>query len=151
MDEKRQEAYLNLIQSLLSCPSGEESKLLDSQYHLVDNGLVQIMEQVATILQQQGDSSAADFLTDLVQQLDQQLSQEVYLSLINQLLTCPSEEEAKVLAVNIDLVDERLAQLILEKAVKLTDDGDKVNAEFLINVYQQIAELLGLPSLRGCL
>lgn len=147
MDEQRQEAYLNLIQSLLSCPSGEESKLLDSQYHLVDNGLVQIIEQVATILQQQGDSSAADFLTDLVQQLDQQLSQEVYLSLINQLLTCPSGEEAKVLAANIDLVDERLAQLILEKAVKLADDGDKVNAEFLINVYQQIAELLGLLSL----
>jgi hypothetical protein len=43
MDEQRFEDYWSLIQELLSCPSGEESEILQRHSNLVDEGLVRVM------------------------------------------------------------------------------------------------------------
>ncbi|WP_293339554.1 hypothetical protein [Microcoleus sp. CAWBG58] len=50
MNEARHQAYLNLIQSLLNCPSGEENQVLQANSELVDAGLVQIMLEEANDL-----------------------------------------------------------------------------------------------------
>ena len=47
MDENRWQAYLELIQSLLSCPSGEEPHTLQAHLELVDAELVEVMIFVA--------------------------------------------------------------------------------------------------------
>ena len=47
MEENRLQAYLELIQALLNCPSGEETQILQANSELVDEGLVQVMQQVA--------------------------------------------------------------------------------------------------------
>lgn len=39
MNEDRQSAYLNLIEELLTCPSGEETEILNTNSDLVDAGL----------------------------------------------------------------------------------------------------------------
>ncbi len=43
MDEQRLNAYIQLIQAILGCPSGEEMDILQANPELVDAGLVQVM------------------------------------------------------------------------------------------------------------
>ena len=47
MNEQRIPAYLNLVQSLLTCADGEEANLLSQNRELVDEDLVQTMVAVA--------------------------------------------------------------------------------------------------------
>ncbi|MBD0311194.1 MAG: hypothetical protein ICV80_24810, partial [Microcoleus sp. T1-bin1] len=62
---KRQTAYFKLIQALLKCPRGKELKILRKHPDLVDVGLVEMMEMVATILVAQREISGANLLIDL--------------------------------------------------------------------------------------
>ncbi|MEG4596755.1 CHAT domain-containing protein [Microcoleus sp. F8_C2] len=62
---KRQTAYFKLIQALLECPRGKELKILRKHPQLVDVGLLEMMEMVATILVGQREFSGAQFLIDL--------------------------------------------------------------------------------------
>ncbi|MEG4517515.1 MULTISPECIES: CHAT domain-containing tetratricopeptide repeat protein [unclassified Microcoleus] len=62
---KRQTAYFKLIQALLKCPRGKELKILRKHADLVDVGLVEMMEMVATILVGQREFYSAEFLIDL--------------------------------------------------------------------------------------
>jgi CHAT domain-containing protein len=62
-------AYLNLIQALLNCPSGEEAQILKANLDLIDAGLVEVMEQVVLVLEQRGNQKATDFLIALTHQL----------------------------------------------------------------------------------
>ena len=59
MNEARRQAYLNLIQSLLNCPSGEESQILQANSELVDAGLVQVMQLVAENQREEGNENTA--------------------------------------------------------------------------------------------
>jgi hypothetical protein len=62
---KRQTAYFKLIQAILKCPSGKELEILRKHPDLVDVGLVEMMEMVATILVAQREFYSAQFLIDL--------------------------------------------------------------------------------------
>ncbi|WP_155960359.1 hypothetical protein [Fischerella sp. PCC 9605] len=44
MNEQRQQAYLNLIQSLLNCPEGEESEILAANQDLIDAGFLRVLK-----------------------------------------------------------------------------------------------------------
>ena len=65
MNEQRIQAYLNLIQQLLTCPSGEEPQILNQSLDLVDGGFVQVCELLAQKLQEAGEENQADFLRNL--------------------------------------------------------------------------------------
>ncbi|MFE4105562.1 hypothetical protein ACFVKH_04685, partial [Almyronema epifaneia S1] len=58
MDEQRVQAYVALIEQLLSCPQGQEGEILQANAALVDAGLLAVMEQVAAYLESQGDNNA---------------------------------------------------------------------------------------------
>ncbi|MEG4805923.1 CHAT domain-containing protein [Microcoleus sp. F8-D3] len=62
---KRQTAYFKLIQALLKCPCGKELKILRKHADLVDVGLVEMMEMVATMMVAGKKFSGAKFLIDL--------------------------------------------------------------------------------------
>ncbi len=54
MDEPRQQAYLNLIQQLLSCPNDEEiNNILQANQELIDRDFLQVMERYAERLEAQ--------------------------------------------------------------------------------------------------
>jgi CHAT domain-containing protein/tetratricopeptide (TPR) repeat protein len=59
--------------------------------------------------------------------------QQAYLNLINQLLTCPSEEEAEVLETHPELLDDGLVAAMLEEAENLRRFGQLNNANRLMN------------------
>ncbi|MEG4347841.1 hypothetical protein QUB70_31880, partial [Microcoleus sp. A003_D6] len=73
MDKTRAQAYLNLIQQLLSCPNGEEPQILQANLELVDSGFLQACEVIAEKLAGEGQKNAANFLRNLVSQLGQLL------------------------------------------------------------------------------
>ena len=68
--ESRSQAYLDLIEALLSCPKGSELEVLESHQELIDPGLVQMMMQVATQLATQGNEETALFLNQLALQIN---------------------------------------------------------------------------------
>ena len=59
MNEARRQAYLNLIRSLLNCPSGEEKQILQANSELVDAGLVQLMQLVVENQPERGNENVA--------------------------------------------------------------------------------------------
>ena len=68
MDNKRREAYINLIYELLTSPNGEAEKILQTNQELVDEGLLEIMELCAQKLAENDDQNAqnaANFLRHL--------------------------------------------------------------------------------------
>lgn len=69
MNEERSQDYLNLIDALLSCPSGEEPTILDANSDLIDDGLLQTMEEIAADFAEEGDQNSADWLRDVVTEL----------------------------------------------------------------------------------
>jgi hypothetical protein len=59
--------------------------------------------------------------------------EQAYLNLINQLLTCPSGEEAQVLETHPELRDDGLVAAMLEEAENLREFGELNNANRLMN------------------
>jgi len=71
MDETRAQAYLQLIETLLNCPNGEEPQILQANLELVDSGFLQVCEVVAEKLAEEGQENQANFLRNLASQLGQ--------------------------------------------------------------------------------
>lgn len=62
MNSEREQAYLNLINQLLTCPCGEEAQVLETQPELLDDGLVAAMLEEAENLREFGQLNNANFL-----------------------------------------------------------------------------------------
>jgi len=73
MEETRAQAYLQLIETLLNCPNGEEPQILEANLELVDAGFLQVCEVVAENLAEEGQENQANFLRNLASQLGQLL------------------------------------------------------------------------------
>lgn len=71
MDESRANAYLQLIHTLLNCPKGQETQILQDNIELLDPGFLQACEVIAETLAQQGGENGANFLRGLVAHLAQ--------------------------------------------------------------------------------
>ncbi|OKH57947.1 hypothetical protein NIES2130_17410 [Scytonema sp. HK-05] len=54
MNEQRQQAYLDLIERLLNCPSGEEPEVLQANQDLLDAEFLLMLEAVAENFSLQG-------------------------------------------------------------------------------------------------
>ena len=150
MNQQRLKAYLNLIQGLLSCPSGEEWILLRQHEELVNPELIQVMEQVATQLAVEGNLKEAKFLHNLAGQLHHILQKEVhspssdekyqaYLDLIQALLNCPRGSEGEILQANQELIGPGLVKTIQQVARQAKVQGDRETASFLDNLAAQLS------------
>jgi hypothetical protein len=75
MDEARLQAYINLIEQLLTCANDEErTNILQANQELIDPQFLQVMENYATGLEQQGNNNPVAWLRDIAQQLGQFLN-----------------------------------------------------------------------------
>ncbi|MBW4494139.1 MAG: tetratricopeptide repeat protein [Oscillatoria princeps RMCB-10] len=130
MDKQRLQDYLNLIQALFSCGSGEEKKdILNAHQNLIDEGLVWVMEQVAALLAQQGKGKAAECLTDVARRLAADISnsataalREEYLAFLCEVLQATSDSNGNpevvypLLSANRDKLNDTLAELFASLA-----------------------------------
>jgi hypothetical protein len=75
MDEQRTQAYINLIEQLLTCTDDEElNNILQANQELIDPDFLQVMENYATGLEEQGNNNPAAWLRNMAQQLRQFLN-----------------------------------------------------------------------------
>ncbi|MEG4031914.1 MULTISPECIES: hypothetical protein [unclassified Microcoleus] len=54
MEETRTQAYLQLIETLLTCPNGEEPQILQANLELLDLGFVEVCKKVTAQLAETG-------------------------------------------------------------------------------------------------
>ncbi|MEG4616456.1 CHAT domain-containing protein [Microcoleus sp. F6_C1] len=127
---KRQTAYFKLIQAILECPGGKELKILRKHPDLVDVGLVEMMEMVATMLVAQREISGANLLIDLAIFLTEELEYRNFCTGINCSPVKGSFVKApaflwEVLRTILLKGDEQTAYQIL------AINSDKLNEDFL--------------------
>ena len=72
MDDQQLQAYVQLIEQLLSCPQGQEAEILQSQTNHIDGNLLMVMEQYSAYLESQGNSNSL-WLRELAGQLSQSM------------------------------------------------------------------------------
>lgn len=69
MNEQRIQAYFYLIYQLLSCPQGDEPRILQENQELLDENLIELMEALAQQYRDDGKSQEAQELSDMAQEL----------------------------------------------------------------------------------
>jgi hypothetical protein len=133
MNEARHEAYLNLIRSLLNCPNGEESQILQKKSELVDAGLVQVMLEEANNLIIDNNLDDANSLMTLAGHLmgtygntmPDKSSPATYVTFLEEVLQATSDSDGDpqviypLLLHNINLVNDNLA-VVLQNWAKET-------------------------------
>jgi hypothetical protein len=68
MDEQRTQAYINLIEQLLTCTDDEElNNILQANQELIDPDFLQVMENYATGLEEQGNNNPVAWLRNIAQ------------------------------------------------------------------------------------
>ncbi|MFN6482819.1 MULTISPECIES: CHAT domain-containing tetratricopeptide repeat protein [unclassified Nostoc] len=107
MNEQRQQAYLNLIQSLLNCRSDDEvQEILAANQDLIDAGLVQKMLEIARNLLRQGELDQANGLMNIAGQqlgvyskLSSTATKKEWLDFLEQALKVTADSIGKVQVV----------------------------------------------------
>ncbi len=138
MNEARHQAYLNLIESLLNCPNGEESQILQANSELVDAGLVQVMLERANDLKTDNNLDDANSLMTLAGHLmgnygnaiPDKSSPSTYLKFLTEVLqvTADSKGDRNViyplLRDNLNLVNDNLAVMLRNWAMETLPNSD---------------------------
>ena len=139
MDETRAKAYLQLIETLLNCPNGEERQILQANLELVDSGFLQFCEVVAEKLAEEGQENPANFLRNMASQIGQFLGMnddgdsdnsegknpQEYAKFIRELLQAEAESKGDIkviypmLAGRQHLLNDRFAEMLQQVAQKL--------------------------------
>ncbi|MEY3868941.1 MAG: hypothetical protein RLZZ338_2832 [Cyanobacteriota bacterium] len=154
MDENRAQAYLQLINALLTCPNGEKPKILEANSELLDSGFLQICEVVAEKLAEEGQENQAHYLRNFASQIwefweinDEGESdnfegnnQQKYSNFIRQLLQAEQDSKSDVvviypmLARRQYLLNDRFAEILQQVAQNLIADENPENIESIIAV-----------------
>ncbi|MBF2013741.1 MAG: tetratricopeptide repeat protein [Rivularia sp. T60_A2020_040] len=148
-DDERPSAYLKLIETLMSCPSGSEAEILRKNQDLVDTQFVLTLAQVAGIMAEIGEQKASQFLQGIATPLAEGMKGSLpalkpaqnYLDFLGEVLrtTSNSNGNAKVvyplLAANLDKLNTHFAQ-VMKDWVKET--VEKVQPSIAHNVVVDI-------------
>lgn len=172
MNEQRQEAYLNLIQQLLSCPSKEELlEILQGNQDLLDAEFLQILEAVAEVMSNKGRKYTADWLRDWGNQLAEALNLspnlcnttqsseitekniDIYIEFLLELLELTEETRGDkdviypLLAANTDRLDNIFAEILWRWATVALKKSDEKTAQYLATVIGNFCNLISQFSL----
>lgn len=154
MDEKRAQAYLDLINELLTCPPGKEAEVLDGNTELIDDGLLNIMKQVAEGFAQEGDENSAAFLNAIASHLGDFLELSSVptvnsrIDLLIQLLLATEDSEGDpevvypLLAKNSQFLDKNFIEILRDWASKTVSEVEPEEAEDIGILISALSSLL---------
>ncbi len=168
MDEQRQQAYSQLIESLLKCPDGEEAEILAANTELLDAGFLQMLAVAAQHYSQQGQENTANWLRNLETQLSAALNLpttspaggetstvtpeniKVYEQFLQEVLLATAESEGDpqviypLLAANTDKLDHVFAELLRLWATKILAEAEVEleKAQFFAFVIGEFSNLI---------
>ncbi len=134
MNEQRAQAYVNLIQQLLTCTDDEEPNILQANQELIDPQFLQEMENYATGLEEQGNNNPVAWLRNMAQQLGQYVnpqagSIEEYQEFLLEVLQAEIESNSDrrvvypILQRGQHLLDDTFAQLLQQRARNAFSQG----------------------------
>ena len=144
MDEKRLQAYFDIINQLLESASSEQEgeNALKAEPEYVDAGLVETMIEVARGFAERGSEDAAEFLMSAATQLAEvlglslaDLSAENYGDLLIQALLVTEETEGNpevvypFLQKNVELLDDKFAEVLKSWAMDTISQSTSEEAE----------------------
>ncbi len=132
MNEQRQQAYFNLIRSLLDSSSGEELEILAANQELLDAGFLQMLEAAVEMFSEHGNDNTANRLRNLAMQLGEALNldnqvdlqslskeeKQAYFQFLGEVLQATSESNGNsqvvypLLIKNTDKLDGVLAGIL---------------------------------------
>ncbi len=146
MNEQRLNAYLTLIDNLLTCPSGEELQILQDNQELLDQNFLQFLLAISSQLQEAGRQQEAEFLINLAEELSAFMgdtnSNEDYYKFLDEVLQAVSESGGNpqivysIFQQNLDKLDENLANILTTWA---TDKFKQVPIETATSMAADIA------------
>ncbi|MGA9381744.1 MAG: tetratricopeptide repeat protein, partial [Phormidium sp.] len=163
MDENRVQNYLNLIQQLLNCPSGEEPEILQANSQLLDLEFLQVGEAVAAQLAEAGNENEANFLRNLVSQLGEilgmneagdsdnsesenpQIYREFILELLQAELQAEQDSNSDVaviypmLAQRQHLLNGRFAEILQQVAESLIADEEPETIKSILGIIENLS------------
>jgi len=161
MNEQRQQAYLDLIEKLLSCPSEEVVEILEANEDLLDADFLLMLEVVAEYMSQQGHENAANWLRNLANQLGEALNLssstaantseedlQAYWQFLMTVLqaTAESEGDARVvyplLANNTQYLNRNLAEVLRRWATNYLAEVDTEAAQSIAGVIIEFSNLI---------
>ena len=167
MNEQRLQAYQQLIQQLLSCPSQEEAEIiLAANAELLDAGFLQVVVGVAGMFTQEGQENTANWLLALASQLSEGLGIpldgntpepettvnesdiDTYLQFLLAVLQATAESQGNpqviypLLAANTDKLNLTFAQLLQVWATKKLEEAEPDAAKFLAAVIVESSNLI---------
>ena len=154
MEETRAQAYLQLIETLLNCPNGEEQQILQANLELVDSGFLQVCESVAENLAEEGQENQANYLRNLASQIGQFLgmndkgdsdnsegqNRQEYLEFIGDLLQAEKDSKGDIKVIDPMLVErqhllnDRFAETLQQVAQKLIAEDPEAIESILVRI-----------------
>ncbi len=150
MDEARLPAYIKLLQQLLTCADDEElNNILQANQELIDPQFLQVMENYATGLEQQGNNNPAAWLRNMAQQLGQYLnpqaeSIEEYQEFLLEVLQAVYESNGDpavvypILQRGQHLLDDTFAQMLQQYARNVFSQGKTEEIAVITGVIQKL-------------
>lgn len=141
-DEQEISDYLDLINALIDCPTGEELDILNDHRSLVDEALIQTMEKVAVELEAEAELETAKWLynaasdiKEIIQKWSELARREDYLDFLLQVLEAIDDSEADpevvypLLEANLDKLNEDLAWILQNWATETLAEVDSEEAD----------------------
>ncbi|MEZ2224738.1 CHAT domain-containing protein [Microcoleus sp.] len=146
MDKQRQEAYINLIQLLLSSSQTEREAVLKANRELITLDLIPLIQQMTIQKKHNGEQESAIFLEGFAGAISNAFAKastriNLYRELIEKLLNSPEGEETEILNASSNLIDEGLVEALEEFAEVYAQNGNK-NAIFLRYMATKVSALL---------
>jgi hypothetical protein len=165
MDETRAQSYLQLIQTLLTCPNGEHNQILNANLELVDAELVEMMVIVAVQLSKNKLENEANSLFQTATQIanflgmnddgdrdssESEDSQE-YALFIERLLSAEhhSKNNIKViypiLTASQYLLNARFAEILQELVQKLIAENPEAIKSVIVDIVNLSVHISNFP------
>ncbi|MBD2255382.1 hypothetical protein H6G14_29650, partial [Nostoc parmelioides FACHB-3921] len=155
MNEQRLQAYYQLIQNLLDCPSGEEPEILAANTELLDADFVQVVGLAAEHFAQQGEENRANWLRNLATYLTTPETHpitkadiETYSPFILEVLRATAESNGNpqviylLLAANTDKLNRIFAELLRRWATNTLAEAEQDTATSIANVIGNFSNLI---------
>ncbi|MEH2423460.1 MAG: CHAT domain-containing protein [Nostoc sp.] len=155
MNEQRLQAYYQLIQTLLECPSGEEPEILSANTELLDADFVQVVVAAAEHFAQQGEENTAEWLRNLATYLTTpettpmtEEDVEIYEQFILEILQATAENNGDgeviypLLAANTNKLNHIFAELLRRWATNTLVEAEPDTATYIAAVIGNFSVLI---------
>ncbi|MEM9925935.1 MAG: CHAT domain-containing protein [Cyanobacteria bacterium P01_D01_bin.50] len=154
MNEARLQAYLQLIQSLLGCPSSEElQQVLAANQELLDTEFLRVVTNVAEHYAQEGDENTAEWLRSLAAYLTPENTPiteadiQIYGGLLKEVVRTIIDSKGReviyrLLAANTDKLNPIFAELLRRWATNTLTEAEADTATYIALIIETFSILI---------